>query len=142
MKNAPFSRMLVVGIALGALFCLNRSGVPAQDVEKLPAGLKIVRVEAFPQALDLKNPFDYRQLLLTGLLASGERMDLRCGVESFTSRRVGEELDRLQPASRLQPQQRRHATVQQRGGLRTVVEERRGTEVARLADTGEAGVQP
>src|SRR6516164_2131374 len=76
MKNVPFSRMLVVGIALGALFCLNRSGVPAQDVEKLPAGLKIVRVEAFPQTLDLKNPFDYRQLLLTGLLASGERMDL------------------------------------------------------------------
>ncbi|HMF20328.1 MAG TPA: DUF1553 domain-containing protein, partial [Gemmataceae bacterium] len=76
MKKLRFSRMLVVGIALGALFCLNRSGVPAQDVEKLPAGLKIVRVEAFPQALDLKNPFDYGQLLVTGLLASGERMDL------------------------------------------------------------------
>src|SRR5260370_22793875 len=76
MKNIVNCRMLLVGVALGTLLVLSSSGIPAQDTEKLPTGVKIVRLEAFPSALDLKSPFDYRQLLLTGVLASGERLDL------------------------------------------------------------------
>ena len=76
MKRIMNLRALTVGFALVALLVGSNSGSPAQDVEKLPAGVKIVRLETFPPALDLKNAFEYRQLLLTGVLASGERLDL------------------------------------------------------------------
>src|SRR5947209_6924022 len=76
MKRIMNWRAVVVGSVLGGLLVLENAGIPAQDVEKLPAGVKIVRLEAFPPALDLKNPFDYRQLLLTGISTTGERLDL------------------------------------------------------------------
>ncbi len=41
----------------------------------LPPGAKIVRVEAYPPAIDLKDPYAYRQLLLTAQLDSGDRID-------------------------------------------------------------------
>src|SRR5262245_39996516 len=48
----------------------------AEDPEKLPAGAKLAGVEAWPASIALKGPYDYRQLLLTGRLESGERIDL------------------------------------------------------------------
>ena len=47
----------------------------ATTQEKLPAG-KIVKVEARPDKIDLNMPFDYRQLLVTGILDNGDRVDL------------------------------------------------------------------
>jgi hypothetical protein len=44
--------------------------------EKLPDGAKIVRLEAQPPSIVLKSPFEYRQLLITGYLESGERIDV------------------------------------------------------------------
>src|SRR5262245_11255751 len=44
--------------------------------EKLPPGAKLVRLEVTPQAIELKNPFDYRQVLVTGVLAGGEHIDV------------------------------------------------------------------
>src|SRR5438105_24609 len=44
--------------------------------ESLPAGMKVVRVEAEPSTIALKHPYDYRQILLTGQLQTGERVDL------------------------------------------------------------------
>jgi hypothetical protein len=44
--------------------------------EKLPPGAKLVKIEAQPARIELKNPYDYAQLLLTGQLASGERIDV------------------------------------------------------------------
>jgi hypothetical protein len=44
--------------------------------EKLAPGAKIVRLEAEPQAIRLKHPYDYRQLLLTGYLENGDRIDV------------------------------------------------------------------
>src|ERR1041384_5152645 len=58
--------LVLVGCAANAVF--------AQ--EKLPPGAKVVKVEARPDKIELKNPFDYRQLLLTGVLESGERIDV------------------------------------------------------------------
>ena len=75
MKNMNW-RVLVVASLLAGFLVLQHSGLPAQDAESLPAGAKIVRIEVFPPTVDLKNPFEYRQLLLTGVLASGERLDL------------------------------------------------------------------
>jgi hypothetical protein len=44
--------------------------------EKLPAGAKLAKIEAEPARIELKHPYDYAQLVLTGVLASGERLDV------------------------------------------------------------------
>src|SRR6516162_4885605 len=64
-------RMILTGLVAAALL------VPAvRAQEQLPPGLKVVKVEAQPAAVTLKGPFDYVQLLLTGQLDSGERIDV------------------------------------------------------------------
>ncbi|HWB14043.1 MAG TPA: DUF1549 and DUF1553 domain-containing protein [Pirellulales bacterium] len=44
--------------------------------EKLPEGRSLLRIEAKPPSVELKHPYDYRQLLLIGELDSGERVDV------------------------------------------------------------------
>ncbi|HEX5105517.1 MAG TPA: DUF1549 domain-containing protein, partial [Pirellulaceae bacterium] len=44
--------------------------------EKLPEGLKVVAIEVSPAAVELKHKFDYRQLLISGKLETGETVDL------------------------------------------------------------------
>lgn len=44
--------------------------------EELPAGLKVVSIELRPASAELKHRFDYRQILVTGKLATGESVDL------------------------------------------------------------------
>jgi hypothetical protein len=44
--------------------------------EKLPDGLEVVSITAEPAVVDLKHPLDYRQVLLTGTLKTGEQVDL------------------------------------------------------------------
>jgi hypothetical protein len=44
--------------------------------EKVPDGLQIVSLAAQPHAVELTNKFAVRQLLITGILASGEQIDL------------------------------------------------------------------
>jgi hypothetical protein len=39
-------------------------------------GIPLAKLEAYPAAVTLKGPFDYRQLFLTGTLASGDRVDV------------------------------------------------------------------
>jgi hypothetical protein len=51
-------------------------GLTAKGGETLPAGLKVVAIEARPASIELKHRFEYRQLLLTGHLESGETVDL------------------------------------------------------------------
>ncbi|HEV3259996.1 MAG TPA: hypothetical protein VG013_24220, partial [Gemmataceae bacterium] len=53
---------------------LAGAGVWAQEM--LPPGAKLLRIEVQPAAVELKHPFEYRQLLLIGELASGERIDV------------------------------------------------------------------
>jgi hypothetical protein len=48
----------------------------AAPLEKLPEGVQLVAVEAFPASVELKNRFDYRQLLLTARTAAGEQLDV------------------------------------------------------------------
>lgn len=49
---------------------------PVAGQETLPAGAKLVRIEAQPAAVELKSAFEYRQLLLTGILDNGDRVDV------------------------------------------------------------------
>jgi hypothetical protein len=61
-------------LALSALVLSVRGDDAA--TEKLPDGLKVVAIEARPAAVELKHKFDYRQLLITGKLETGESVDL------------------------------------------------------------------
>src|SRR5262249_23632468 len=44
--------------------------------EKLPPGSKLLRIEARPTPIALKNPYEYSQLILTGQLDSGDKIDV------------------------------------------------------------------
>jgi hypothetical protein len=61
-------------LALSALvFSVRGEDAPA---EKLPDGLNVVAIEVRPAAVELKHKFDYRQLLVSGKLDTGETVDL------------------------------------------------------------------
>jgi hypothetical protein len=49
---------------------------PSFSQDKLPPNAKLAKIEVAPAAIELKTPFEYRQLLITGVLESGERVDL------------------------------------------------------------------
>ncbi len=48
----------------------------ASAQEKLPAGAKIVSLHATPSAIELKSPFEYRQLLVDATLDNGDVIDV------------------------------------------------------------------
>jgi hypothetical protein len=53
---------------------LLANGANAQ--EQLPAGAKVVKLEAQPSTIALSHPYDYRQILLTAHLQTGEPIDV------------------------------------------------------------------
>src|ERR1035438_6268698 len=57
---------------LSAIFLATAAS--AQD--KLPPGAQVVKLEFTPAKIELKSPFEYRQLLVTGILDTGERVDV------------------------------------------------------------------
>src|SRR5438067_1627110 len=58
---------------LTALACVGLAGAAE---EKLPPNMKLVRMAATPAAIALKNPFEYSQIIVTGQLSTGERIDV------------------------------------------------------------------
>jgi hypothetical protein len=54
------------------------SAVLAQNPgdEKLPPGAKVVKLEAKPAAIELKHPYAYSQLVVTGQLENGDKIDV------------------------------------------------------------------
>src|SRR5437899_3680685 len=71
MKINKRSCLTVLVVALG----MNMPPV-AKAEEKLPAGAQIIKIEARPAAMQLKTPFDYSQLILTGYLKDGDKVDV------------------------------------------------------------------
>ena len=67
--------------------------------EKLPDGRSLVRIEASPASVELKHPYDYRQLLISGQLDSGERVDLTRLVQP----EVPEAVVSLSPTGQVRP---------------------------------------
>ena len=61
-------------LALSAIVLSVRGQEPA--AEKLPEGLKVVAIEVRPASVELVHKFDYRQLLVSGKLDTGEIVDL------------------------------------------------------------------
>ena len=74
-SNHAAARLIAAAIASAARFGSSPTTASAAD-ESLPAGFKIASIEAQPTTIDLKNRFDYRQLLLTATLAGGEKIDV------------------------------------------------------------------
>lgn len=71
-------------------FCLPVAAlflVPCAMVaqEKLPANTKVVKLEAKPASLELKNPFEYRQVLVDATLDNGDVIDVTRIVEAKAS---------------------------------------------------------
>jgi hypothetical protein len=67
----PAVAIIIVAVALGPA-----SPAAAETAkESLPNGGKLVALEVLPTSIDLKHRFDYRQLLVTAKLASGETID-------------------------------------------------------------------
>src|SRR5262249_50279358 len=56
--------------------------------EKLPPGAEVVKLEVTPASIELKTPFEYRQLLITGILNTGDRVDVTRGAEFTASSNV------------------------------------------------------
>src|SRR5947208_3262602 len=65
-------------LTLGALLVLGTAAYAAEtpSPETLPPGTKLVRLEAQPASIALKTPFAYTQLILTGHLDNGDKVDV------------------------------------------------------------------
>src|SRR5262249_52396862 len=74
MNRTRFTRRLLLALAL--LVGPAAAARADEPAEKLPPGAKLVRIEAAPASITLTNPFDYRQFLLTGVLESGDKLDV------------------------------------------------------------------
>jgi hypothetical protein len=75
MMNQPLCVLCwITAAALAALAVTVRG--EESSVERLPDGLKVVTIEVRPAEVELKHKLDYRQLLVSGKLASGETVDL------------------------------------------------------------------
>ena len=71
-ENMKRITLALVLLGLGASFSLAEE----KAKERIPDGLSVQHVTVSPEAAELTTPFTYRQLLITGELASGETVDL------------------------------------------------------------------
>ena len=65
-------RFQTIAALLAAALCCTavRAG------ETLPPGAKLVKIEAQPASVTLSSPYQYAQVVLTGILDNGERLDV------------------------------------------------------------------
>jgi hypothetical protein len=72
MRGRLIALMLVVAVCSAA----RGETLILAGEEKLPEGAKVASLEVYPAKIELSSRYAYRQLLLTAVLASGERMDV------------------------------------------------------------------
>ncbi|MFP6750486.1 MAG: hypothetical protein VB855_02330, partial [Pirellulaceae bacterium] len=70
------ARWLTTGLCLLLATSMTAAAADEESVETLPKNLKVISLEAYPDQVELDNPFAYRQLLLTATLKTGETVDL------------------------------------------------------------------
>ncbi len=59
-----------------AALALSVAPLVADEPEKLPPGRKLVKITATPAKIELNNKFAYSQVVLTGVLDNGEKLDV------------------------------------------------------------------
>jgi hypothetical protein len=82
-----------------ALACGIVLGSPAIGQEKLPAGVRVKSLEVFPTSVELRNVYDDRQVLVTAVLETGERVD----VTRLAQTRVPASLVSMSPTGLVRP---------------------------------------
>lgn len=76
-KQSTVAAMVAILLACGQLRAADQqTAPPVPPEEQLPAGTRIVSIEAHPAEIELMNRYAYRQLLLTGITADGDRVDV------------------------------------------------------------------
>ena len=106
----------LVTIACGGLLVLAASRSFAAD-EALPPGASISSIEAQPAAIELKNRFEYAQVLLTATTANGDRIDATRLVKAEKSADVVE----VSPTGLIRPKADGKAEIKFSLGERSVV---------------------
>lgn len=82
MQSNQKVKLLLASLALASVAVLanlpGSSQEPAKEREQetLPPNAKVAKLQVSPQTVEIKSPFEYRQLLVTGTLATGEAVDL------------------------------------------------------------------
>jgi hypothetical protein len=71
-----FAKRHLAGLVVVATLGTAGARAAAPNAEKLPANVKLAKIEAQPSQVELKNPYDYAQLVLSGVLSTGERIDV------------------------------------------------------------------
>jgi hypothetical protein len=89
-------RLSLTAALVGAC-CVLAPAAGAQ--EKLPPGAKLAKIEALPDSVTLTNPYAYAQLVLTGQLETGERLDVTRMVQIDKP----DNLVRLSPTGQVRP---------------------------------------
>jgi hypothetical protein len=74
IKNIKILGDFMLAICFCTIFSFNNTY--SQESEKLPNGVKIEKIVVYPSNINLNGPFSYSQILLTGILSSGENADL------------------------------------------------------------------
>lgn len=72
MRRSLIAAILIVVLCPAARGEMEK----AAGEEKLPEGAKVVLLEAYPAKVELSSRYAYRQMLLTAVLASGDRIDV------------------------------------------------------------------
>ncbi len=75
MEHRLLKRTLTAAAVLAAALCCTTARAD-ETKETLPPGAHLVKIEAQPARIVLANPFQYAQVVLTGVLDTGERIDV------------------------------------------------------------------
>jgi hypothetical protein len=76
IRSNHYSRWLNTGLFLLLCSLAPVAAADKSERESLPRELKVISLEVFPEKVELNNPFAYRQLIMTGMLKTGESVDL------------------------------------------------------------------
>ncbi|MCX7700325.1 MAG: DUF1553 domain-containing protein [Gemmataceae bacterium] len=79
----------------------------AWSEENLPPGAELARLEVSPTQVDLKHPYDYRQLLVTAHLKSGEKID----ATRMSTFQVSSEIVTVSPTGLVRPRKDGQGTL-------------------------------
>src|SRR5262249_14788303 len=88
----------VIAMAVGTAAVRTQEKKPDAP-EQLPGGAQLVRIQAQPTSIALKSPCDYAQVLLTGVLEAGEKVD----VTRLARREAPDKLVRVSPTGLVRP---------------------------------------
>src|SRR6266568_2769680 len=75
MRHRIISSSILASL-IGLAIVIFNTGAKSGAEEKLPANANLVSLEVKPDNINLKNRFEYSQLLITGLMDNGDKVDL------------------------------------------------------------------